>query len=403
MCYARRSLQIAILQLVLMGVGVAAVAQGPPPANSNSDPFQWVTKQVERSEGKIEQWDREAAKVAYLTVLAAILGAVVAVAQATKKESLRIATAVMGVAITGITVVNNTVYHPSRTLRLYASELREAVNLIRVQMAGFDPTMPADGKQEFTKRIADQLIDLTKLQSSLEKKLEGEGAMAGEKAALGWLPHFTAYAQFQSQLPAWVSNPPTDNVYLYFTGKGEGPSLQEAEEQADLDGYRQGARMLAKDLGESELAKAEAYVARGSEEAGRYFQYERSTRNYRFFKLWRISKVLTERVMAQRLIAQQVVRVRPTVRVWVLDRSGRALRRSIEIELAQRGGSYKRRVSIATPTTEPVEVAADGAPQGHYVVTVYPRTPSYTCPPSSPFAIQPAAPTEVRIVCRLRS
>jgi hypothetical protein len=302
-----KALFIACVLGVCMAAATDQLARSSPPVDGIPVQLQKVIEQLQPIESKSSAWEREARWATILTLLVGLLGIVTGGIQAFDKKYLKVVTLIFGMTISGITLVNSTLFHPPRTLKVYALQLRHAAERIRRQVSSYDTTMAAADVDRLARGVQSQLIGAINLKANLEQKLEGEITPENLQASISFLPWTVVHASSEQPQPTWVSTLPRDTVYMYFVGTGESDSLQGAEDAARVNAYDQGARQVAPQLGESDLEGVRIYVANSSEEAATYFRYERATHKYRYYKLLRMSKAFLDTDVARALMRKKVL------------------------------------------------------------------------------------------------
>lgn len=251
--------------------------------HSFSDEYNFLLSQTNDLLNKTQGWARQSMILRCLTIAVAIFGVAVSTLQKVDRPWSKNVTLVLGLIISGLTVVNTTAFDADyRTLKGNALQLHAEIVEAQYMLAGFDGASEAD-KQIYIQKI----IDLT-------KKVYGtEEGMVTKRVSLELLP--AAYAL--STQPGWISNPPTDSFNDYFVGKGENPSLATAKDLAYNNAVDNAVRRLGPRPTATAITAADPlrkYVLSSSAIAQSYFSYDGVRRLYTYYVLLKINRKLTQ-------------------------------------------------------------------------------------------------------------
>jgi len=234
-----------VILLTLGLLGFFAVTRGASGQELTADLEETLQGQLDRRIEKVEAWRFSARTTLGLTLAVGILGFVVSALQAHKRPKL--ATTVLGVTISTLTLVNNAVYQADhKTFRRAANRAEayiEEAELHLARVGSVDPASPADW--DF---VVGELKKKLKAIDAIERELDGEKSSASEVQlaevplgerivgrALAATSILAGEAQAQKDggaPPRWISIPPRSNEALYFVGSAVGDSLRDASERA---------------------------------------------------------------------------------------------------------------------------------------------------------------------------
>lgn|SRR5262249_38158266 len=277
---SRVSLALVILSLIVPSI---CLAQG-------SDEASQLRTLLHKGEVQVEKWEKTASTIIALTVLVGVLGIVAGALQKSSSNWCKIATVIVGLCISALTLVLNTAFSADhRQLRRLAVEGREIITDLDLMISSGIP------KDEESHRA---WLDV--FQKRLHQLLELGKESYPTSARLEVLP--TIYAQSAGKKPDWISKPPNDPADLYFLGIGDDPSLQKAREISRDNAVHRAFEYLSTQFQTAQQTKQASldlsvlsqYVVRSAEEAGIYFEYSPAGRSYRYYTLLRIHKDIAE-------------------------------------------------------------------------------------------------------------
>ena len=232
---------------------------------------------------KTHGWQHQSMLLLWFTIIAGILGLAVSALQGFKNNGSKVATAILGVAISTLTLINTTAFDADhRTLRNNAIQYHADIVDARTQLE-----IDYDKANEADRKIYRQMV------IELIKKVDhAEAQMLAKTATLEILPEVHAAAE----QPEWLIKLPTDRFAQYFSGKGEDPSLAVAKDAAYNNAVEGAVRSLGSRSSESTIAPDDPmrkYVVSSSEVDKTYSSYDANRRMYSVYILLKISKTLT--------------------------------------------------------------------------------------------------------------
>ncbi len=249
-----------------------------------------LERPIHACEQQVASWRSEERIEIAFVIAVIVFGVIISTLQGLNSRWTKTTTLVLGVATAIITSVNSRVFTADdRTLRRAAFESDAVIRQLWVMA----DTMNDEhlSQQDRLSLKGDYLKKLLEFQA-IGEKLNGTATKnaASEKVEETFGVFARVYAQSNMVVPAWAQNPPSDNISLYYVGKGYDPSLTNAKQYALDDAFHNAVLALrqqapdASDAALLALIKASAVVQDSS------FAYDQKAGNYACYTLLRLSK-----------------------------------------------------------------------------------------------------------------
>jgi hypothetical protein len=249
-----------------------------------------LERPIHACEQQVASWRSEERIEIAFVIAVIVFGVIISTLQGLNSRWTKTTTLVLGVATAIITSVNSRVFTADdRTLRRAAFEGDAVIRQLWVMA----DTMNDEhlSQQDRLSLKGDYLKKLLEFQA-IGEKLNGTATKnaASEKVEETFGVFARVYAQSNMVVPAWAQNPPSDNISLYYVGKGYDPSLTNAKQYALDDAFHNAVLALrqqapdASDAALLALIKASAVVQDSS------FAYHQKAGNYSCYTLLRLSK-----------------------------------------------------------------------------------------------------------------
>ena len=253
---------------------------GQTPAAGWIQPLQ---KLIDERLVTIGRWESQAHFQIYLTIGIIVFGATVGILQAYKREWCKVATMVLGAAISVMTGVNTKVFDADyRALQRSAAQARTVIRNLEATLSRYDPTQSAENldalRAEFMKEYG-KIDDIeTKLLS-----LRTEPLLPGTTVV---------YAQSKPAAPpSWVANPPVDKLSYYFVGISDNTDLTAAKTESANQAAQKAAQALMG--GGQPSTQFRDLIRQSANVADTWFSYDSRTRIYHYCTLLRLSRAVS--------------------------------------------------------------------------------------------------------------
>jgi len=233
------------------------------------------------------------AYISLLLVLAiGALGAVAAILQKIDSKSRKVATIILGGAISILTVVNSTALkYDFRTYFNWAGAGRAIITEIEMEIArGYHPPNDQKARDEWFERIQEKI-----------HRLQGIPLQTARLERGG--PHFQMiqglYAQARElKEPAWISSLPENRDFLYFVGVADNSDLTVAKEDSKTNAFSRAKDYfkLQYDIGSVKkpgLIDYEAlsrFLADSGQVEDVFYRYDDANKRYRHYTLLRLNR-----------------------------------------------------------------------------------------------------------------
>ncbi len=268
-------------------------------ASAPAGQVDWHDQLIAERQTVIIEWNRQAELQELMIIAVIVFGAAVTVLQSWSARPCKVATVILGAAVSVFTGIDAKVFQSDyRSLRASAIEGKNLLDHLNVVLVRYD-SMAAEDRAtldaEFIKGI-DQFDQLRK------KVLQPSSPTV---AALRWIP--SAYAGLSMDTPPfWVIEPPSDPFSLYYVGFGQGPSLAAAKAasvnravaRAAEDLARKAAEDLAQEAAknglpvEIDLEVVKEFVKGAATIVNSDFRFQGSNTagSYKYYTLLRLSR-----------------------------------------------------------------------------------------------------------------
>ncbi len=270
-------------------MGVSAVLLLALSASAFGQDFESVRsvldKQIADKVRTIGEWNRQASILIALSVTVGVLGLVMGVLQAAKDKWCKVTTVVLGLVISGITIINATVFHCDyRTFKRNAVQARLILDDVNFMLAGFPSTSNEDKKT-----LLGEIIKKLKEIGDIEVKML-------DPAVSQFSLDFSTPVFAQSKQPDWVSKPPLDTINYYFVGRSDNQSLSSAKEDSRKQAVEQATAQALSNL-KTRLApggqdSVREYVLKNAEVSATWYSYNSGAQPWSYFTLLKINRVL---------------------------------------------------------------------------------------------------------------
>jgi len=272
----------AILFIVL--VNFAAIAQD---AQGNTG-LSMINRLFEEKQAQIHEWERNANIALMMVIVVGIVSAIVAFLQKFQFNRNKVITAVLGLIVAIITVIDANVFPDHHTLRKKIAEASLILEDVKFDLA---MEVKRQDRLKWRENIQKKLKEIS--------EIEYELLASAERANIDWIP--AAYAQSR-QLPSWVTNPPSDNYYLYFIGDAKNGSLAVAENLSLEDAQEAAIDYLAAQIQSIEgisnnrinYEALSEFLINSAEVYRTYYNLDQSGDTYRYYTLLRLAKSFVE-------------------------------------------------------------------------------------------------------------
>lgn len=189
-----------------------------------------LERPIHACEQQVASWRSEERIEIAFVIAVIVFGVIISTLQGLNSRWTKTTTLVLGVATAIITSVNSRVFTADdRTLRRAAFESDAVIRQLWVMA----DTMNDEhlSQQDRLSLKGDYLKKLLEFQA-IGEKLNGTATKnaASEKVEETFGVFARVYAQSNMVVPAWAQNPPSDNISLYYVGKGYDPSLTNAKQ-----------------------------------------------------------------------------------------------------------------------------------------------------------------------------
>jgi hypothetical protein len=268
-----------------------------------------------------------------LTIAVGLFGVLAAFIQGIDIPWKKSLTAVLGLAISVITVVMTTIfptdYRGFRAARLeIRDKIEEAQLIVEAIARDTDPQQRAQKIASVQKLLAEVL--------AIQRKILAQGVL------IEILPH--AYAAMSSSAPPWVSQrgqSPDRGSSFAFVGRYIGPDLASARDLSLADAVEQASNALSENLdgrklterGAEEARAIREYVRRSAATADTYYTVNPGGQGYQYFTLINLDKSF---------LAPEVVRI-------ILPRDPIKVLEKVEVRQRQRvrlGGEFEGKLAL---------------------------------------------------------
>ena len=248
---------------------------------------------------RINDWKIERRIVISIALTIGIFGVISVAVQKFEHKAFKGVTVVLGIVISSLTVVDNTLYqsdHVELGGRIHHAEM--ILKKIDILFLRAKSTVNKEEKSV----LFEQLIQLV-------GELQSIGKVVTPYAMLTFIP--TLYAGKKNEVPNWTMSPPKEKGYVYFVGIGISDSLRMAQEIARIDAMSNIISMIYAVITEKYVASSlpcsgqeegcketisktttltSSAVISGVKRLEMYYERNEERREYRVFSLFRISE-----------------------------------------------------------------------------------------------------------------
>lgn len=237
---------------------------------------------------KISGWELNSYFALMMVLAVGILSAVLAFLQKFDLKRKTIITALIGLFIAVITVIDASVLPDYNTLKKKVLEAEQIMNEIEIEL-----TLVVDEQ--------DKSLWMNNIREKLKKISEIEYELIAFNDEFDVNLVSPLYAQAK-RMPEWISRPPEDDYFLYFLGEAVGNSLASAEtfsaenarEAAVNYLVEQISKLKSFDRKEINHEKLSDYLINSAEIYRTYYEVDKNSRKYVYYTLLRLAKNLIE-------------------------------------------------------------------------------------------------------------
>lgn len=236
---------------------------------------------------KIEKWETQAMLALVMVITVGVISAVIAFLQKFKFRGNKAVTATLGLVATIITVIDASVYPDYQTLQRTISKARWILEDVEDDLS--TPVKPED-RAIWREGIREKLKEILRIEDEF---------LSSREPLYFELVH-SAYAK--TKLPEWVTNPPSDNYYLYFIGTSQSVSLGEAKNLALEDAQKAASDYLVLQIQNIEgfankpinYEALSEFLTKSAEVYRTQYSMDKEKGEYRFYTLLRLAKSYVE-------------------------------------------------------------------------------------------------------------
>ncbi len=259
--------------------------------------------QLDRRVDMIDSWKSCARATLGLTLAVGFLGIMVSALQAHTNPKL--ATIIIGVVISSLTMINSTVFKVDHhTFNRAVSRAQHCIEDARLQLA-----REVRSEEEWTFLMA-EFREQIRFIDRIESELQGEGpAYSDEQVAVldrvaGTVIAFssvfvgTAEAGEEPKQPSWITRVPRAKDSIYFVGVGASASLREASAASRQAAATEAGQYFGYLTEQAQAGSAEAvetagllpYLSKSVEVADTHYAYDPAQKLYRYYTLVKVRR-----------------------------------------------------------------------------------------------------------------
>lgn len=166
-----------------------------------------------------------------ITILTITLGIVIGILQIIKQKHIKIATAILGVVVSGLVSVKDALLqYDYATLSYLHQKGKLTLAEIYDNMDKLDKEQDAQLKGQYEQNIRDMKNKIIEMDEQFFQKVTHNNKSIEESSiAFTLLPR--AYAQ-KTERPSWITQPPADSQNRFFVGTGADRNLERAKDKA---------------------------------------------------------------------------------------------------------------------------------------------------------------------------
>ena len=247
-------------------------------AQQAPDPdIQRYRQQIEECNQVIQSWQFQANLQIIFVVAVLTFGALITIFQGRTKGWTKPATLVLGACTTILTGVNAKVFSADyRVLQQSAIDGSQLVDQLNETLDGLG--RPGANEDSLKKQW---LATKTQFAGLRRAVLQGTNKTADFQV-------FPRPVYAQSRVPTWVIQPPSDKYNVYFTGVGEGHSLDVARQRSMEAAVATGADKLSAASGRDNESLRQILSSSATTDKS-YFGFDNANGVYRYYTLLRVS------------------------------------------------------------------------------------------------------------------
>lgn len=247
-------------------------------AQQAPDPdIQRYRQQIEECNQVIQSWQFQADLQIIFVVAVLVFGALITIFQGLTKGWTKAATLVLGASTTILTGVNAKVFSADyRVLQQSAIDGSQLVDQLNETLEGLG--RPGANEDSLKKQW---LATKTQFAGLRRAVLQGTNKTADFQV-------FPRSVYAQSRIPTWAIHPPADEFNVYFTGVGEGRSLDVARQRSMDAAVSTGADKLSATSGRDNEALRQILSSSAATDKS-YFGFDNANGVYRYYTLLRVS------------------------------------------------------------------------------------------------------------------
>ena len=275
----KKAVCVGIFALVIF-VNFVTIAQ-----SSQDDPaYLMIVELKTKQEQKIQKWERYSNIALALVISVGTISAVIALLQKFKFKGIRLSTGILGLVVAITVVIDSNIYPDHQTLKKKIIEARFILEDVEYELTrkvkSQDRAKWREGIRGKLKRISEIEIDLLAGTESIDINFVA-----------------SAYAQ-PRELPSWVTDPPSDDYYLYFVGNGQDTSLEVVESMSFQDAEKAAVDYLAPQIQSVEgisnsridFELLSEFLINAAEVYRTHYYLKRSDDLYRYYTLVRLAR-----------------------------------------------------------------------------------------------------------------
>jgi hypothetical protein len=269
-----------IVWVLVLGASMTSLSFAQQPMIPD---FQFHAQTIHEVQAVAQNWRWQAELQIAFVVAVIVFGALITIIQGVNRSWCKSATLVLGACITILTAVNTKVF--SADYRVLQESAIDADQMIdQLELFVRLETMPSADVNGLEKQILSTTTQFRALQRAVATGKAAGNSTAQESSPSPW----TGLVYAQSNVPSWVTQPPTDSYSLYFVGIGEGPSTNVAAQQSFDSAVAAGVKALSAG-GNTDINRLRSFIASSSVVKNKYLTFDEKTGAYRFYTLLQIS------------------------------------------------------------------------------------------------------------------
>jgi tetratricopeptide (TPR) repeat protein len=280
--------RVALVTLLVLGT-LGAWAQPVTMSATHQQLLNRLTRDV-------TGWESLATQSLVLTIVAGILGLVIATLQGVSAKPMKAIVVALGLLVSSLILINNTVFSADhRAYQRVSHRARSLLNQIQNEVELF-PDLKTDQDRDSARARIKALAD--QIEQTYDTVLAGDKQVALAPLRFEGFTR-TAYAStlafaVSRVKPEWTAKGlPADDTRVYFVGVASGESLDQAMTESRDSAIAAAAHDISVNLPESKGINREAlagFLTQGAQTIDKYSEYDPASKAYRVYTLIGILK-----------------------------------------------------------------------------------------------------------------